>query len=146
MQTIKGLLRKVKAFDTDKAIDATFEKTTTDLEVFNRQQMYAGYDKTGEKFTKKYAAGSYAKKKNKMNALPGYGTPDLYLSGAYQKAITVEYSKGVLTTMSTVDYAKYVEPRYTPYGLGGKFKREFIAEKLRPQMQREITAAIGLKF
>ncbi len=81
-----------------------------------------------------------------MNALPGLGTPDLYLSGAYAKGIKVDYSKGILTTMSSVEYAKYIEPRYTPYGLGGKFKREFVGQILRPALQREITAGIGLKF
>lgn len=146
MATIKGLLRRVKNFDTDKAIDNSFEVTTTDFAVLNKQQMYAGFDKSGEKFTKKYAAGSYAKKKNKMNPLPGYGTPDLFLSGEFQKQIKVDYSKGILTSMSSVEYAKYVEPVYRPYGLGGKLKKEFIKEKLQPALKKEISAGIGLSF
>lgn len=147
MLTIKGLQRKVAVFDTDQAIDQAFTKTTGDLADENRKQLYAGFDKNGKKITPKYRRYKYAAAKYEMNPLPGLGTPDLKVTGAFYRGITVEYESGILHTESTDKKGPMLEQKYEDiFGLGGAFKKEFIDKSLRPALNKEITAGIGLKF
>lgn len=65
-------------------IAAVHEKEIADL---NRQQLYEkGEDSTGRKL-KKYKRPRYARVKHEMNPKPGYGNPDFFLTGEFQKSI-----------------------------------------------------------
>lgn len=48
-------------------------------------QLQKGLNAKGEKITPNYRNTRYAKAKNSRNALPGLGTPDLNLTGRFQK-------------------------------------------------------------
>ena len=82
-----------------------------------------------------------------MNPLPGLGTPDLKVTGAFYSGIRVDYNSGVLTTKSSDEKADELEKKYQDiYGLGGNFKKGFIKNSLRPALNKEITSLTGLKF
>lgn len=145
--TIKGLYRKVEQIDNDKIIGNAFESTVDDLAEENKKQLFEGFDKTGEKISRKYSNNKYARVKNEMNPLPGLGVPDLKVTGAFYRGIRVDYQGGKLITASSDEKGTDLEEKYADiYGLGGEFKKEFIKNSLRPALNKEITAATGLKF
>lgn len=51
-----------------------------------RKQLYEGKDATGGRL-RRYRSRLYAEMKNQMNPAPGFGNPDLYLTGAFHRSI-----------------------------------------------------------
>ncbi|MFZ4754274.1 MAG: hypothetical protein ACOYLG_13095, partial [Chitinophagaceae bacterium] len=52
----------------------------------NRAQLKKGQTAKGTKF-KPYASDNYASVKNRMNPIPGYGNPDLFVEGKFAAGI-----------------------------------------------------------
>lgn len=67
-------------------IVAEIQDKITDL---NKDQLMQGLDGTGQKLKPKYSRVRYARAKNSVNPLPGYGTPDLKLTGKYYTSLYV---------------------------------------------------------
>lgn len=147
MATIKSLSKKIQQLNTDAVIDTAFKQSTDELAVENKKQLFEGFDNTGEKIKRKYRSNKYARVKNQMNPLPGLGVPDLKVTGSFYNGIKVDYQSGVLTTEPSDSKGADLEEKYSGiFGLGGKFKNEFINKTLRPAINTQITAATGLKF
>jgi|GEM_PF-2217042 len=147
MQTIASLLEKFQNLDTDKIIEEAFEESTEDFAAENRDQMMHGLDRNEQRIGR-YKNNRYAKKKNQLNALPGYGNIDLRLDGPYQNKIEIKVSGEIVEERSTDEKAEYIEANYGTdmYGLGGEFKAEFLDESLEPKVQEKISEVIGLPF
>ena len=145
--TIKGLYNGVKAMDVDLVINTAIDKSLPALVQENKKQLYAGFDKSGEKIKRKYRNNKYARVKFGMNPAPGLGTPDLFVTGAFFAGIDVEREgNDILRFGSTDEKGESLERKYDPFGLGGDYKKEFIGKSLRPNLNIEITKATGLKF
>lgn len=144
--TITGLYNKVKSMDIDKVIDTAVDNSLVAMTAEQKKQLYAGFDKTGNKITRKYRNNKYARVKNSMNPLPGLGTPDLRLTGAFYSGIGIERQGSVLHIESSDSKNDALESKYDPFGLGGAYKKEFIDKSLRPNLNSLITKATGLKF
>lgn len=72
-----------------------------EMPTLNREQLYQfGQASTGNKL-KPYKRIRYARAKHHMNPSPGFGNPDFYVTGAFQKAIKVEELGGILRITST---------------------------------------------
>jgi hypothetical protein len=145
--TIKGFHKRVSSINIDLIIDDSFIETTDDLLEINKDQLLHGMTNTGEKITPVYFRDEYAAEKNQMNSLPGYGTPDLKLTGAFHNEIRIDYKTGVLSSHSNDEKADELEFRYQNiYGLGGPFKAKYLDSALWPAFKNGITAHLGLKF
>lgn len=79
-------------------IVAEIQDKITDL---NKDQLMQGLDGTGQKLTPKYSRVRYARAKNSVNPLPGYGTPDLKLTGKFYSNFFVTAKKGVFEVDSS---------------------------------------------
>ncbi len=55
------------------------------IDLNTKDQLQKGLDNQGNKITPSYRNARYARAKNSRNALPGLGTPDLNLTGSFQK-------------------------------------------------------------
>ena len=112
----------------------------------NQDQLFKGKDKDGNAITPKYASPYYAKKKEGLNASPGLGTPDLYVTGNYYANFNLRYEQGALVTDAPdVPYAKYIEERYDAekiYGLSEEHKGNVITDILNPEMPSRIEKQI----
>jgi len=150
MGTFVDLQRSFEALDTEAIAEKAVEETKEDLLALNKKQLLAGYDKNGELIgdKKPYANAHYAFFKANMNPLPGLGNPDLRLTGSFQDEFDIEISGERILQGSSDEKAGELEQKYGEeiYGLGGKFKVEYVDENLRPAFQREITKATGLNF
>ena len=59
----------------------------------NTETLMHGLDADGEKLTPEYRSDEYAAEKNRMNPLPGEGTPDLFLEGNFHSGFYVKPEK-----------------------------------------------------
>lgn len=133
--------------DISEVIQTAVSNTLDDLNEENKKQLFEGYDKTGEKITRKYRNNKYARVKNEMNPLPGLGVPDLKLTGAYYRGRKATLSGDVITVTSSDEKAEELEAKYPDInGLGGQFKKEYQVNSLSPEINKGITAVTGLKF
>ena len=85
----------------------------------NKNQLAEGIRTDGQKLLPKYKDTGYALKKRSMNPKPGFGTPDLFLTGKFYGGFKVDLGASAFKILSKgVDYAKYIEGRYIKiYGL-----------------------------
>lgn len=157
--TIKGLYRKVEQIDNDKIIGNAFENTVDDLGLINKDQLLAGKNNKGQDITPSYfddpyfkskeAAQRYSNWKDKITPNPkrNPGTPNLFINGRYHNSRKVVMS-GDRILYDASYLGKEINQKYSGQidGLGGEFKKEFIKNSLRPALNKEITAATGLKF
>jgi len=133
--------------DTNKIVHEALNETKGDFEELNRLQMSAGLTKTGELIEPSYRSRKYAQAKKSMGALPPLGTPDLKLTGEFQRLIDVEVAPNVLDIISKDDKGPELEDKYENiFGLGGKYKISYNSTKLGPAIQKRISNLTGLKF
>lgn len=146
MLTIHGLKRRFESLDTEKVINATMDKSLDALTEKNKEQMFAGFDKTGNKISPKYRKNKYARIKNEMNPTPGFGTPDLKVTGDFYAGMATVRDGNVLNEFSTDYKNEWLDEKYDPFGLGGDYKKEFMEETLHPNLISEANKTIGLKI
>jgi hypothetical protein len=147
MQTIKTLYQKLEALDTDQVIVNSLEQTKEEIANLNVEQMNKGFNSKGEKIGA-YRNELYAEEKHRMNPLPGFGVPDLRLTGAFYGGTTVKVSGQTLMIDSSDSKSIELQEKYGKeiFGLSGVYKREYLNESLGPVFRKSITSIIGLKF
>lgn len=71
----------------DKGLEQEAYKILVEAEeiitALNTGQLYEGKTPKGQKLTPKYSRVRYARAKNELNPLPGFGTPDLKVTGDF---------------------------------------------------------------
>lgn len=136
--------------NTDVISEKAIEETADDLQRINKEQLLAGYDKKGELIGSKkpYQNPDYAFYKANKNPLPGLGNPDLFDTGAFYEGFETIVQGDSIIQDSTDEKAPELEAKYGEdiFGLGGKFKEEYLDESLRTAFKRAIESATGLKF
>lgn len=143
MATLAEMSRRWKGLNLFKIYQEVITEETEEILDLNRDQLEKGKTSKGKKIKPKYKK-RYAEKKNKLNPMPGLGTPDLKLSGGFYKSRTLKNKSGIFIFGATVAYKKYIEPKYDDiYGLDPKNQKIFIEEtatevyieKIREQLQ-----------
>jgi len=89
MNTAADILKNLKKFDLNKDITKTLKSEKKFLLDMNRGQLMFGKTRMDEEVYPDYRSNAYAEWKNSKNSHPGFGTPDLYVTGAFQKAFTL---------------------------------------------------------
>ena len=80
---------------------------------YNREgQLYKGLDATGQKISPKYSRERYKRAKNRVNPLPGIGTPDLKLTGKFYSDFFLTAKNGVIDIFSSDEKADKLEAKY----------------------------------
>lgn len=144
MLTLHRLYDRAQKLDTDRVIEQALDDTSKQFAEANRDQLNHGFGRDGKRLGR-YKNSAYAAKKNRMNSLPGYGNPDLKLSGDYQRGIFMT-ANGDQVLTGSLD-RKDLEGRYpTALGLGGEFKDAYLKNSLAPAIQEGIAEVLGLKF
>lgn len=147
MPSITTLTERFRRMDTDKLIDESLNETTSDFEDIQRYQLTAGMTSTGKNISPRYRSREYATAKHDMNPLPGYGVPDLKLTGSFHREIDVKAGRESFSIISRDEKAPELERKYDNiFGLGGQFKKEYTQEKLAPALKKKISKFTGLKF
>lgn len=145
MATIKNLRDSWAKLDTNKAVQASLERTQANFIELQKSQLYAGFNVAGIKLgdLTPYASAAYATDKANRNALPGLGNPDLYDEGNFYDGITTEVGDQAIKVLSTDSKDPALEKKYPGAlaGLGGPFLVEY-KKVLQPTLIKQINAAL----
>lgn len=115
--TVLEAYELVKAVDIDWLLDETLSAISNRVIELNTFQLDYGLNAKGGRF-QSYKTQRYATKKNKMNPRPGFGNPDLKLTGAFWAALKTDIRAGVMDIYSTDHKAEFLSDRYASiYGL-----------------------------
>lgn len=84
-----------------------------------------------------------------MNPKPGYGTPDLKLSGAFQNSFVLKKKGKNYLFDSTVKYKKYITPSRGQYGYDDVFgltdkSEKAVNELIYKEFMEKLRKQIGL--
>jgi hypothetical protein len=127
--TLLEMYSNTVTMDKDALIDECLEELKGRVVELNREQLESGLNVTGGRF-RQYRNRKYAGMKARMNPKPGYGNPDLKLTGDFWRAFRAEV-KGGLEVYSTDPKADDLESRYEGiYGLTADNLNELRADFL----------------
>lgn len=110
-------------------------------------QLQQGKTAASVSITPSYANQYYAKKKFTMNSLPGYGIPDLKLTGDYYQGIGVAIkSEDEYDIESDVDYAGKLNEQYgdETLALSEESKQVYCDDTLGPAIANYILEKTGI--
>ena len=134
--------------DLQKTLSESISETKEDLAESNRTQMYWGFDSTGALIGEKhpYLSTVYALRKEEMNPLPGFGKPDLYLTGTFNKSIKVDINSDTYKFTADDPNGLLDSDRYGDdvLGLNEQFKTDYVTEFLEPAFNEKIKQETGL--
>lgn len=147
MADIGEILEKLESLDIDQVAEEAMRKSEDDLTEANKKQLYAGFDRNGNRL-QEYRSAVYAEVKHRMNPLPGEGNPDLKATGSFYRGLYAKVSGNTVEMVSTDSKDEDLEQKYGEEikGLGGIFKEQFIDDSLRPNLNETISEKTGLKF
>lgn len=144
--TFTELNQTINSFDADKVVEDVYEETKEPLADLNAVQLLQGLSAKGKNL-KSYASPLYAEMKNRMNPLPGYGNPDLRLTGAFYRGIYANIQGGSLSITSSDSKTTDLEKKYgelNMFGLSEKYRIEHVIENIDPAFKKEIERVTGL--
>lgn len=144
--TLFELYERVKKLNTDSVIEESFDDTAKEYADKQREQLTDGFGSDGNRL-RKYRSPVYARMKNQMNSKPGFGNPDLRLTGSFHRGITMTANGDAILTGSVDAKTEALEKKYPKaLGLAGPYKSDYLEHDLSPMIQRKITEVVGLKF
>lgn len=114
MATIKAFNDRLQKLDASKTAIEVFMSLSAEVIELNIEQMQYGIDSKGNRIGR-YASDSYAKRKNKMSPLAGYGNVDLKYSGDFYNELTLN-EKGDGTEYTIISMVEYEQALYEKYG------------------------------
>jgi hypothetical protein len=150
MSTIDELYADFAQLNLREKLPELVLQTSTEITGFIIEQKAKGELSTGEKITPSYKDPAYAKAKYwKYNPLPGYGTPDGRLTGAFDAGLSVTIRGDEYDVESNVPYAQ--DESLLQYGdnfirLNDQNMTTYCEDTLAPVIQDYITAVTGLIF
>lgn len=117
-----------------------------------KEQLLAGEDVAYNKIIPDYKQEKYATIKERRNPLPGFGTPDLYYTGAMFEAMRIARDANQLTIISDVDYFESLQKKYDSgllgnapvFGLNEDNKDIFRQTILYPLLRQRINARLSI--
>jgi hypothetical protein len=144
MVTVNDMLKRWRLVKVEKLAQESVDETSEDYAKINAEQMYAGKLKTGQDIKPTYKPSTVAYKKRKGRP---YDRVTLRDRNNFQPAIKVKLQGGRMEIDSDVDYAKYLEKKYTKniYGLNDEFRPDYL-EIYGGVLRSKISHITGLKF
>lgn len=146
MASWKEILRSLESIDIVQEAGQATENNGEALVKLVQQQLYErGEDSTGAKLPN-YASNYYAKKKQALNSMPGFGVPDLRVSGKLYGDMRVLAENNVITVASGVFYFPYMAKLYpNGFDLQDGNKIIFRSDYLYPELRKIISQKTGLR-
>lgn len=106
MSTIDDLYEAFSQVNLRDELPNLILATSYEIDALVISQLDKGQLSTGEKITPSYASSYYAKKKETLNQQPGYGVPDIHVTGKLYAGIGVAVKGAEYDIESNVPYAQ----------------------------------------
>lgn len=132
--------RRVHSINLDEIGGKIIERTSQRIIDKNQSQLeYTGTDANGRRL-RRYASNSYAARKHAINGLPGFGVPDLKLTGAFYKGWKVKVSGNKFEINSTDPKTPDLIRNYGEdiFGLQPIKKMQYSSETMQPELVKEV--------
>lgn len=147
MTTISDLYDAVSKLRVKEHVPEIIKKKEYELVSKVIGQHKLGIFPTGQKIAPAYKSKAYASFKSAINSAPGYGTPDIHLTGAYDDDMHVTIKGDSYEIDSGVGYAKAAS--ILQYGNdlnlpSQESKEEYWNEALVPEILIYINEVTGL--
>ncbi len=145
---VDRIIRNLKSLDVNEWIGDAIDPNQA--ERLNREQLEAGLGNDQRKLRPKYkgsranasaSSKRYARKKSSLNSKPGFGTPDLKLTGEYHRSLDAKIKGDELILLSNDPKDKFLEKWDKRKGLTDKSVKKIqkdIKPKLRESFLREV--------
>lgn len=148
MTTIRSMLAGVQSIRLRDQLPIIIRETSPAILALNRYQLYNQSVDKNETPLRLYGSLSYALDKNKMNPAPGFGRPDLYLTGAFQRAMYVTINGQSIKVFSRDKKTRGLIEKYSEeiFGMTPTSKGKYAQETVLPAIKTHITAKSGLRF
>ena len=78
-----------------KVAQRTIKENSHIIIDMNTDTLMQGLDSDGDRLEPEYRNEDYADEKSRMNSRPGYGTPDLFYTGRFQRGFFVKVQKEI---------------------------------------------------
>lgn len=145
MATLSSILKKI-AIDLEEACSNSIGNSREAMLAENKTQLFDGKLKTGQDLSPSYlddpyfkspeAAKRYSEWKDRItpNENRKSGTPNLFINGAFYSSLSIEVHGSSISIDSSFPAASNIQSKFTNdiYGLGGKYKLEYMSESLVP--------------
>lgn len=142
MATINIIRARISSLSIkDESYKAVLE-TKQDITNIQKEQLLHGLDAGGNKL-RKYRGRKYALAKAFMNPLPGFGNPDLNLTGSFYAGFETVVNPISFATHSADPKNEFLVKKYDPFGLNIDSKNEYIKE-LRPVFIKNVRQKLQL--
>ncbi|MFA5768607.1 MAG: hypothetical protein WC871_03610 [Bacteroidales bacterium] len=142
--TIEELQRNLARWDVQDVARDAMSRHTTDAADLNRSQLKAGLSSGGNKL-RRYASTVYAAFKSGMNPSPGFGNPDLLLTGEFHQSIVAEVTAEEVAFRATDQKAGNLLSKYGDNILGLSVEScGTFADKIRDDFERITRQILGL--
>jgi len=152
--TIQDLLDKVESLNLEEAIPQLIRDTDYSIEGYNEHQLLFGIKRDVKSPSDKgsiigrYKNDSYASFKHMKNPDPGFGIPDLFLTGSFQKNMFVipeglGFEVDSFDSKTTELVAKYGQGIF---GLTEENLKEYAHGAFFEAFRKYITNKTGLEF
>jgi len=145
--TIPELIQTLRTIDMRIIVDEILIDLSTFIEDLQRDQLESGINPLGRKFgdTRPYSWPWYAEMKQKQNVAPGFGNPDLILTGAFADGIKATVKDRFIEIQSTDFKNDALEAKYKPiFGLIEHNQErliEFVYQELRIELLKRLKIA-----
>lgn len=141
MKTILGLYRQIEKLDVKAVAVEALKETTDNYEGHQVEQLFDGKKSDGRDITPFYSDYTIAEKKAKGQP---YDRVTLADTLKFYEGIHVDVQSDRLIVDSSDSKSPMLQKRYGQkiFGLGGEYKRRYVAEDLRPAFIRKIRLTI----
>jgi hypothetical protein len=139
MRTLSSLIAAVEKVNLPQLVQQSMDQASPTYLEQQKEQMSHAVSGKGETIGK-YRSPSYARKKNQMNPLAGYGNVDLRLTGDFYSDMEARADPAGMNIDSTDQKSKMLQQRYGSdiFGLFGEWKEPFV-EKLQVIVLERLT-------
>lgn len=160
MCTVAEMLRRLEGLSLHNAAIETIEETKDEILRLNRDQLYHGFNKNGDylrfySISYKYEGHEYpsfyGKKyidlKSSLNSMPGYGHPDLFLTGDFYRSFFVQVNNNGFAVGANDRKADGLEKKYkkTIFGLSPNSMSIYSKGAFLKVYKAKIRAQLGIK-
>ncbi len=146
MATATEMIERLQGLNIRDLLIESIEETAQQYVELNTAQLYEGKDGNDQPLNPTYASPKYARVKNEMNPTPGYGNPDLKLTGAFYGGYELRVEGDDLVKDSDVEYA---DDLFAKYGnaigqLDEANHEQYVNEEMAPVLYEKVRELTGL--
>lgn len=146
MTTISDMLDSFKRLNLRKQVPIIIEQTKEEIITLNQRQLYNNSEDAKGVPLRFYASNSYAFEKERRNPNPGFGRPDLFLSGAFYRGFYISVTNSTYDIYSRDSKTGKLVAKYGEdiFGMTDDSQQQYVEETLYNGLSKYIEQITGV--